>query len=221
MATSKLAGLKILREPFPANQIGKLPKPTKSQTDEVRANFKAGFRCPECGGWHHPKAVHLDYVGHAALTDRFLDADEKWSWKPLALDAVGLPALDRDGLLWIELTIDGVTRIGVGDAGNKTGGDAMKERIGDALRNAGMRFGAALDLWHKGDLHVDDEATATEVTPTKSVGDKFRAIKDKFDACQSLDDLQLLWGELSKEEMYVHVADKEAAKARLQQKEAA
>jgi hypothetical protein len=34
----------------------------------------------------------------------------------------------------------------------------MKERIGDALRNAAMRFGAALDLWHKGDLHGDDGA---------------------------------------------------------------
>lgn len=33
----------------------------------------------------------------------------------------------------------------------------MKERIGDALRNAAMRFGAALDLWHKGDLHIDDD----------------------------------------------------------------
>jgi hypothetical protein len=32
----------------------------------------------------------------------------------------------------------------------------MKERIGDALRNAGMRFGAALELWHKGDLHIDE-----------------------------------------------------------------
>jgi hypothetical protein len=32
----------------------------------------------------------------------------------------------------------------------------MKEMIGDALRNAAMRFGAALDLWHKGDLHVED-----------------------------------------------------------------
>ena len=37
------------------------------------------------------------------------------------------------------------------------GGDAIKEVIGDALRNAAMRFGAALDLWHKGDLHGDDE----------------------------------------------------------------
>ena len=36
----------------------------------------------------------------------------------------------------------------------------MKERIGDALRNAAMRFGAALDLWHKGDLHVDGDTAS-------------------------------------------------------------
>jgi hypothetical protein len=41
----------------------------------------------------------------------------------------------------------------------------MKEMIGDALRNAAMRFGAALDLWHKGDLHADDEEPATPSAP--------------------------------------------------------
>jgi hypothetical protein len=149
----KIERLQLLRKPFPANQIGKLPKPTKQQTMEVKNDFKKGIRCQECGQWHHPKVVHLDYVGHAALTDRFLDVDPEWNWEPFAVDCNGLPALDNDGLLWIRLTICGVTRIGVGDAAGKTGGDAMKERIGDALRNAGMRFGAALDLWHKGDLH--------------------------------------------------------------------
>ena len=59
--------------------------------------------------------------------------------------------------MWIKLTVCGVTRLGYGDAGAKKGGDAMKERIGDALRNAAMRFGAALDLWHKGDLHGSDD----------------------------------------------------------------
>lgn len=33
----------------------------------------------------------------------------------------------------------------------------MKERIGDALRNAAMRFGAALELWHKGELHIQSD----------------------------------------------------------------
>src|SRR6185312_4603857 len=65
--------------------------------------------------------------------------------------------LDRNGGLWIKLTVCGVTRYGYGSADGKSGGDAMKEMIGDALRNAAMRFGAALDLWHKGDLHAEDD----------------------------------------------------------------
>ena len=144
-----LEGLKALREPFPKEFIGHLPKPSKAQTDAVKSDFKNGMRCAICGGWHHPQVVHLDYVGHAALTSRLLDVDPLWNWEPLAVNELGLPALDKDGLLWIRLTILGVTRVGCGDAGQKTGGDAMKERIGDALRNAGMRFGIALDLWHK------------------------------------------------------------------------
>jgi hypothetical protein len=58
----------------------------------------------------------------------------------------GLPALDRTNNLWIKLTINGVTRIGVGD------GKSAKECIGDAIRNAAMRFGVALDLWAKENL---------------------------------------------------------------------
>jgi hypothetical protein len=126
---TKPTGLALLREPFPPNQISYLPK----------------------GG------VKLAYVGHAALTDRLLNTDPTWTWEPLALDERGLPALDEIGGLWIKLTVLGVTRLGYGDAGNKKGGDAMKERIGDALRNAAMRFGAALELWHKGELHVEEE----------------------------------------------------------------
>ena len=151
----KPTGLDLLREPFPAHQISKLPKPTKKQTEDVKANFKAGIRCQICGAWHHPDVIHLDYVGHAALTDRLLDADPNWTWEPLSM-AEGLPVLDRFGGMWIKLTVSGVTRLGYGHAGEKQGGDAVKETIGDALRNAAMRFGAALDLWHKGQLHDDE-----------------------------------------------------------------
>jgi hypothetical protein len=151
--------LKKLREPFPQHQISQLPKPTKQQTDAVKADFKAGIRCTICGAWHHPQVVHLPYVGHAALTDRLLDVDPEWTWEPLAIGQDGYPVIDNNGGMWIKLTVCGVTRLGYGDAQGKTGGDAMKERIGDALRNAAMRFGAALDLWHKGDLHVDEDAT--------------------------------------------------------------
>lgn len=153
----KKMGLELLREPFPEHQISKLPKPTKAQTDQVRADFKAGMRCGVCGGWHHKDVVHLDYVGHAALTDRLLDCDLNWNWKPVEFGDIAAGALDANGGMWIELTVCGVSRLGYGDAEGKIGGNAVKERIGDALRNAAMRFGAALDLWHKGDLHVEDE----------------------------------------------------------------
>lgn len=151
-----MSGLDLLRVPFPAHQISKLPKPTKQQTDAVKADFKKGIRCKVCGAWHHPDVIHLDYVGHAALTDRLLDADPAWYWEPLAIEN-GLPVLDSYGGMWIKLTVCGVTRLGYGHPDGKEGGNAIKEVIGDALRNAAMRFGAALDLWHKGDLHSDDE----------------------------------------------------------------
>ena len=204
--------LKALRVPFPANQISKLPKPTRKQTDEVKADFKKGVRCQVCGGWHHPNVVHLDYVGHAALTDRLLDVDPEWNWKPLSLTEHGLPVYDSIGGLWIELTVCGLTRLGYGNAGEKKGGDAIKEVIGDALRNAGMRFGMALDLWHKGDLHVDDaeiheaakkttKASLTEVE-SKSIDALFRHAENK-----DKEGMAECWNELSEQETQ-HVWEK-------------
>jgi hypothetical protein len=124
-----------LRKPFPAASIGKLPK----------------------GG------AMLDYVGHAAVTDRLLTVDPNWSWEPFSVGADGLPALDRSNNLWIRLTICGVTRIGVGD------GKSAKECIGDAIRNAAMRFGVALDLWAKEDLVEFAQAAnrPTEAAPER------------------------------------------------------
>lgn len=150
MTTEKKTGLELLREPFAPELISKLPKGTKAQNE---CDAKDKVNCKICGGWHHKNIVHLDYVGHAALTDRLLDADPLWNWEPVAVDDAGSPKLDKDGGMWIKLTVCGVTRLGYGDAQGKTGGNATKERIGDALRNAAMRFGAALDLWSKADLH--------------------------------------------------------------------
>jgi len=154
------AALAKMREPFPPNQISKLPKPLKKDA--------AKGRCQECGGYHGLPAIHLDYVGHAALTDRLLDVDPQWTWEPVAFTAEGLPALDRTGGLWIRLTVAGMTRLGYGSADGKSGGDAVKEIIGDAMRNAAMRFGAALDLWHKGDLHADEDASPPDVRDDRS-----------------------------------------------------
>lgn len=136
-------GLARLRDPFLPNEINTLPKPFKKDSPKAT--------CTQCGGYHGIPAAHIDYVGHAALTNRLLEADPQWTWSPLALGSDGLPKFDNSGGLWIKLTVCGVTRLGYGDAQGKTGANAIKEAIGDALRNAGMRFGAALDLWHKGD----------------------------------------------------------------------
>lgn len=157
LTEKQIEALQKLRVPFEANQISQLPKPTKQQTDDVKQDFKKGIRCPICGAWHHKDVVHLSYAGHAAITHRLLDVDPAWTWEPLAYDANGLPLVDKDGGLWMKLTVCGMTRIGYGDAEGKTGPNATKERIGDALRNAGMRFGMALELWHKGVLEMEPE----------------------------------------------------------------
>jgi hypothetical protein len=203
----KPTGLALLREPFPENLIAKLPKPTKAQTDALKENFKIGIRCPVCGGWHHKDVVHLDYVGHAALTHRLLDADPAWFWEPAAL-VDGLPAFDKSGGLWIKLTVCGVTRLGYGHAATKPNmdpGAREKEVIGDALRNAAMRFGAALDLWHKGDLHGEPEAETeaadepTQETPAPQRGTKansrelFSTLQKGLRGCKSSNELRQ-WG---------------------------
>lgn len=162
-------GLALLRVPFGPHQISKLPKETRKQIDE-RKNRVSGcmvWKCTECGSAHHKDAVHLDYVGHAAATDRLLDADPRWTWDPVP-DPVALGLPTAPGGMWIKLTVDGVTRYGFGSADGKTGGDAIKEIIGDAIRNAGMRFGMALDLWHKGQLHLDDEPAADQPSEGKA-----------------------------------------------------
>jgi len=176
MSDKDKENLKLLREPFPVHLINKLPKGTKKQNqcpnDEKR-------NCTICGGWHHPKVIHLDYVGHAALTDRLLDVDPLWTWEPFATTENNLPAFDESGGLWIRLTICGQTRIGYGHAEEssfKEIGSREKEVIGDAIRNAAMRFGAALDLWHKGDLHPDE--TEDDKPPQKTLQDYEKEVTD-------------------------------------------
>ncbi len=85
------------------------------------------------------------------VTDRLLEVDPEWSWEPLAFDADGTPLVryrDGDAVLWIRLTIAGMTRLGVGIV-QATAFELEKQLISDALRNGAMRFGVALDLWSK------------------------------------------------------------------------
>ena len=201
----KPTGLALLREPFQAHQISKLPKPTAKQTQEVKEDFKKGIRCQLCGAWHHKDVVHLDYVGHAALTDRLLDCDPAWNWEPVAFGTDGLPSIDANGGMWIRLTVCGQSRLGYGHPDGKKGGDAIKETIGDAMRNAAMRFGAALDLWHKGDLHGGDGPDPEQKPPSQPPADAQRdpvkiaeGIIATFGKAVSLDQLTAMTAEGTK-----------------------
>lgn len=138
-----------LRKPFADDVVGKLPrvwcKACRDSQGKVCDKHQR-IKCGVCNNNITSGHLHLDYVGHAEITDRLLTVDPEWTWEPVAFDESGLPRIGGGGL-WIRLTVAGVTRLGFGSADGKTGPDATKEAIGDALRNAAMRFGVALDLW--------------------------------------------------------------------------
>ena len=116
----------------------------QEQQDALRAPFaKEKIQKLPTGG------LQLDYVSHAWVTDRLLQVDPTWNWEAAAFDDSGLPKFDENGGLWIKLTICGVTRYGYGEPQGRDKFDAKKGAIGNAIRNAAMRFGVALDLWAK------------------------------------------------------------------------
>lgn len=151
----RIEGLQKLRATFPKESYGKLPK--------------AGVP----GG--------LDYVGHAAVTDRLLSVDPFWNWEPLAYDQNGMPFFVRDQNgkpigLWIKLTVLGVTRLGFGNV-LPNAFDAEKQLIGDALRIAAARFGVALDLWSKAELESVVDAGQGHSAPPATIKQAAQAAK--------------------------------------------
>ena len=150
--------LEELRAPFPDDAVGLKPVYIGDYDfDEQSGTFvipkEAYGRCGVCGKYHNLPAKHLKFVGHARITERLNDVDPEWDWTPMATDDDGVPII-KGGCLWIWLTVCGITRIGVGDARGNTGADAVKEMIGDAIRNAAMRFGCGLEMWFEAE---DDE----------------------------------------------------------------
>lgn len=128
-------------------------------TPEQAAALRAAF--PPAAVGKLPRGGRmLDYVGHAAVTDRLISVDPAWWWEPVAFDADGLPAVrivGREAVLWIRLTVCGVTRLGVGIVPADVP-DRDKQLVSDAIRNAAMRFGVALDLWAREDISPHDAA---------------------------------------------------------------
>lgn len=156
LTEQQIASLARLREPFPSAEIRYLPRVWCGACRDMKGACKNHERvkCQKCRNNISSAHIDLAYVGHAEATNRLLNVDPAWGWEPAALDEKGLPQHDQNGGLWIRLTVCGVTRLGYGNAEGKRGGDAVKEIIGDAIRNAGMRFGMALDLWTSSDLEI-------------------------------------------------------------------
>ena len=136
--------------------------------------------------------VELKYLGHAATTRALLECDPTWWWEPIAMEIeTALPVLDRDDQgrpigLWIYLHVCGVRRPGYGSClPGKS--DAVKELIGDALRNAAMRFGVGINLWGKDHPEKDKpaprKAKATPLpSPVQETHDTKDAGKDAYQA---------------------------------------
>jgi hypothetical protein len=116
-----------LRKPFKPEQIGKLPATSKRPA--------------------------LDFVGHAAVTDRLNKIAPGWSytiderWDGLSAEyAKGVEV--QVPTFWVRgtMTIGGVSRAEFGD------GKDAKEAIGNFIRRGAMRFGVAIDLWSREEL---------------------------------------------------------------------
>jgi hypothetical protein len=165
---TKPMGLAALRAPFGPEHIGLLPRVTCKDCSDRRKECQRHQRqkCPTCDAYISTAHIHLDYCGHGAVTSRLLDVDPEWNWEPLAFDQAGMPTMVYDDqnhptAMWIKLTVCGVTRLGVGTCPSGQF-EAEKVLIGDALRNAAMRFGVALDLWIKGQAEDSEQQAASD-----------------------------------------------------------
>lgn len=160
--------LRRLREPIRPQNISKRPQVycwDCKRADENRrgdtCDLHASRWCSTCRSYISNAHDHEDYVGHPEVTDRFLDADLQWNWRPMALDARGLPQYDDDGGMWIYLTIGGVERLGYG----KPGPGGVSELISNSLKSSGIRFGTALNQRAQTDLHAPDISSGSKACP--------------------------------------------------------
>lgn len=176
--------LAAMRADFPVSAIGKLPRVTCRDCSDpkVQCQRHSKQKCNTCDQRISTAHIHLDFVGHAHLTDRLNEVDPDWDWLPMAFDDDGLPKVSGGGSLWIILRFGGRFFQGIGDAGQKKGGDALKEMIGDALRNVSMRRGAALSLWMKERDVPEDADPAPGKTEQDAVNAAARATAKKAPA---------------------------------------
>ncbi|KPI31371.1 hypothetical protein OV320_2587 [Actinobacteria bacterium OV320] len=217
----QLEALHKLREPFPTSEIRHRPQPWCKRCSETQGWPKVCgdhrlVKCPNCNGQKITDAhICLKFIGHAEATNRLLNVDPFWGWEPMALDQAGLPQYDGNRGMWIRMTVCGMTRIGYGDATGKNGANAVKEIIGDAIRNAGMRFGMALDLWTSSELEIIESGGASLEDEGKAPGQQPGASQNPPAAADQSADVDAFqkrvsngWNHLGATEMALAEAEK-------------
>lgn len=121
------------------------------------------------------KRPALDYVGHAAVTDRLNKEAPGWTYEIVRFVEIGGDA-SSDGLphlmaVYGYMKIGSVVRYEVGEAdGVAEYGRELKGAMSDFIRRAAMRFGVALDMWAKEDLNVALSAAPGESTVQSNTG---------------------------------------------------
>lgn len=146
---------RALAKPFDSQQVGKLPR---GGDDVPKGQWS---RCRECKQKTPPNHFHVDYIGHAVVTDRLnsVVGPAGWSWTLVTVER------DQGGRLLAvvgEMTVLEHTKgpeIGTPAQTQREYGDALKSAISDYICRAAMRFGVALDLWAKQQLESASAAT--------------------------------------------------------------
>lgn len=154
----------------PPRMIGKLPRGKRRGSPKgVCKPRSQGGDAPDdqdhfCGGWHTLPAIHLDYMGHADVTEALIRIDPEFTYTPGwnttagPLGPFALTDQRNPKNILLEMTLFGVTRPCVGTIEGDVN-DPLKELLSDGLRNGAMRFGIAVRLWSKADHHdVVDES---------------------------------------------------------------
>lgn len=184
-------------------------------------NKHEASECPNCHQYVSEAHIDLDYVGHADTTRRLLDVDPYWDWRPAMRDvdptllaaAIATnnaeivqavienspPKLDEHGGMWMYVGFHDdngvwVERLGYGDAvGKSRGPTAIKEVIGDGIRNVTMRAGVALDLWSKSEAAMAARESPEALQQARRTGGKRRTPKrDAEPAADSSPEAQAL-----------------------------
>ncbi len=181
------ATLEKLRAPFPTRAIEQRPVIICGACLASNCVDHEATPCRSCKRTVTGAHVHVPYLGHAVITERLNEVAPEWWWEPLALDAQGQPAFTSTGGLWIKLCIPldvrtedarVATKLGYGTA-DSGASHRVKEVIGDALRNAAMRFGCGLELWKHGsvDQTVHPGRSGLPANPPHPLGGLLAAIE--------------------------------------------